>query len=121
MVKTLSLLSTCTRNLKLEIAEFVKKWRPYHFLWKNDKTIRQLLEYSLTEFETTLRYLTELDANLSVEPDMEYFGQSCVALSTEKLKFGLNIEIKAFKHKVRICNIFSTKERKFAMKSHQQI
>ena len=100
VVKTLSLLSQCTKNLKSEIQEFVKKWKPYQFLWKNDKTIRQLLEYTLPEFETNLRYLTELDANLSVEPDMEFFGQSCVALSTEKLKFGLNIEVKAFKHKI---------------------
>lgn len=100
MVKTLSLLSTCTRNLKHEIADFVKKWKPYHFLWKNDKTIRQLLEYTLGEFEANLRYLTELDSNLTIEPDMEFFGQSCVALSIDQLKFGLNIEVKQFKHKI---------------------
>lgn len=100
VVKTLSLLATCTRNLKHELHEFVKKWKPYHFLWKNDKTIRQLLEYSLQDFEANLRYLGDLDSNLNIEPDMEYFGQCCVALSTEKLKFGLNIEVKAFKHKI---------------------
>lgn len=100
VVKTLSLLATCTKNLKHEIQEFIKKWKPYHFLWKNDKTIRQLLEYTLADFEANLRYLTELDANLSLEPDMEYFGQSCVALSIDQLKFGLNIEVKAFKHKI---------------------
>lgn len=76
VVKTLSLISTCTKNLKHEIQEFVKKWKPYHFLWKNDKTIRQLLEYSLADFEANLRYLTELDAQMAIEPDIEYFGQS---------------------------------------------
>lgn len=76
VVKTLSLISTCTKNLKHEIQEFVKKWKPYHFLWKNDKTIRQLLEYTLSDFEANLRYLTELDAQMAVEPDVEYFGQS---------------------------------------------
>lgn len=93
VVKTLSLLSSCIRNVKPELHQFVDKWKPYHFLWKNDKTIRQLLEYSLLDFEGTLRRLVDLDANLLVEPDMQFFGQS-IALSTEKLKFGLAIEIK---------------------------
>lgn len=99
VVKTLSLLSTCTRNLKHDLAEFVKKWKPYHFLWKCDKTIRQLLEYNLMDFEANLRCLGDLDGNLSIEPDMECFGQS-VCLSTNQLKFGLAIEIKAFRHKI---------------------
>ena len=93
VVKTLSLLSTCTRNIKNEIQIFVKKWKPYHFLWKNEKSARQLLECNLQEFEQTLRTLTELGANLLIEPDMQYFGKS-IALSTDKLKFGLQIEIK---------------------------
>lgn len=97
VVKTLSLLSTCTRNVKLDLQTFIKRWKPYHFLWKNDKTTRQLMEYGLQEFESSLRCLAELDANLLVEPNMEHFGQS-VAVSTEKLKFGLAIEIK--------CNLF---------------
>ncbi len=99
VVKTLSLLATCTRNLKHDLQEFIKKWKPFHFLWKNDKTLRQLIEYNLQEFEANLRYLCDLDANLLIAPNIEYFGQS-VALSTEKLKFGLSIEIKAFRHKI---------------------
>uniref|UniRef100_A0A8W7PQG3 Dynein, axonemal, heavy chain 5 n=1 Tax=Anopheles coluzzii TaxID=1518534 RepID=A0A8W7PQG3_ANOCL len=99
VVKTLSLLSSCIRNIKPELTEFVAKWKPYHFLWKNDKTARELLECTLLDFESTLRCLGELDANLLVEPEMQYFGQS-VALSTEKLKFGLAIEIKSFTHKI---------------------
>lgn len=93
VVKTLSLLSTCTREVKVGLQEFVKKWKPYHFLWKNDKTTRQLLEYGLHDFEATLRTLGELDANLVIEPDMQNFGKS-IALSTDRLKFGLAIEIK---------------------------
>jgi dynein heavy chain, axonemal len=93
IVKTISLLATCTKKLKEELQVFIKKWRPYHVLWKNDKTMRQLLEFSLQEFESSLRCLSDLDANLLVEPDLKYFDQS-VALNTEKLKFGLAIEIK---------------------------
>lgn len=93
VVKTLSLLSTCTKNIKNDLSTFIKRWKPYHFVWKNDKTTRQLMEFGLLEFETSLRCLSDLDANLIVEPDMESFGQS-VCISTEKLKYGLAIEIK---------------------------
>lgn len=99
VVKTLSLLGACTRNLKHELQEFIKKWKPFHFLWTNDKTIRKLLDYNLQDFEANLRYLCDLDVLLITEPDIEQFGQS-VALSTERLKFGLLIEIKAFRHKI---------------------
>lgn len=93
VVKTLSLLSTCTKNVKTELQVFIKRWKPYHFLWKNDRTTRQLMEYTLMEFESSLRCLAELDSNLLIEPDMEQFGQS-ISVSTEKLKYGLTIEIK---------------------------
>uniref|UniRef100_A0A1B0GQ26 Dynein, axonemal, heavy chain 5 n=1 Tax=Phlebotomus papatasi TaxID=29031 RepID=A0A1B0GQ26_PHLPP len=99
VVKTLSLLSTCTRNVKQDIQGFIKRWKPYHFLWKNDRTARQLMEYGLHEFESSLRCLADLDANLLIEADMEYFGQS-IAISTEKLKYGLAIEIKSCTHKI---------------------
>lgn len=99
VVKTLSLLGNCCRNVKNDLLNWIKNWKPFHFLWKNDKTIRQLLDYTLIDFEATLRYLTELDQNLSLVPDMEYFGQ-CVVLSTEKLKLGLLCEIKAYTHKL---------------------
>lgn len=99
VVKTLSLLGNCCRNIKNDLQIWVKTWVPFHFLWKNDKTSRQLLEFTLIEFETTLQYLTELDKNLTTIPDLEYFGQ-CVVLSTEKLKLGLICEIKAYTHKL---------------------
>lgn len=93
IVKMLNLLSTCTRSIKPEIQTFIKSWKPYHFLWKNDRSTRELMEYGLMEFESSLRCLAELDANLLVELDMVYIGSS-IAISTEKLKFGLTIEIK---------------------------
>lgn len=97
VVKISTLLGNCTKNVKLELQAFVKRWRPYHFLWKNDCTTRELMEYGLHDFESSLHCLAELDSNLLIESDMEYFGQS-IAISTEKLKFGLTIEIK--------CNLF---------------
>lgn len=93
VAKTLNLLSNCTKNVKPEIQTYIKRWKPYHFLWKNDRTTRQLMEFGLQEFESTLRCLAELDANLLIEPDMEVFGQ-CVAVYNERLKYGLAIEIK---------------------------
>lgn len=99
VVKTLSLLGNCCARVKNELQVWIKTWKPYHFLWKNDKTPRQLLEFTLIEFESTLRYLTELDQSLTIIPELEYFGQ-CVVLSTEKLKLGLVCEIKAYTHKL---------------------
>lgn len=93
IVKMLNLLATCTRSIKPEIQTFIKSWKPYHFLWKNDRSTRELMEYGLLEFESSLRCLAELDANLLVEADMAFIGSS-IAISTEKLKFGLAIEIK---------------------------
>lgn len=93
VVKMLNLLSTCTKNVKPELQQFTKHWKPYNFLWKNDRSTRELMEYSLMDFESSLQCLGELDANLLVEPDFVYFCK-CIAVSTEKLKFGLTIEIK---------------------------
>lgn len=93
VVKALSLLSTCTKNIKPEMQVFIKRWKPYHFLWKNDRTTRELMEFGLQEFESSLRCLAELDSNLLVEPDQEVIGQ-CIAISNERLKFGLAVEIK---------------------------
>ncbi|XP_037924624.1 dynein heavy chain 5, axonemal isoform X2 [Hermetia illucens] len=99
VVKALSLLSTCTKNIKPEMQVFIKRWKPYHFLWKNDRTTRELMEFGLQEFESSLRCLAELDSNLLVEPDQEVIGQ-CIAISNERLKFGLAVEIKSCNHKI---------------------
>lgn len=93
IVKMLNLLASCTKSIRPEIQTFIKSWKPYHFLWKNDRSTRELMEYGLLEFESSLRCLAELDANLLIEADMAYIGSS-IAISTEKLKFGLTIEIK---------------------------
>nr|XP_036233287.1 dynein heavy chain 5, axonemal isoform X1 [Bactrocera oleae] len=99
VVKALNLLSNSTKNIKPEIQTYIKRWKPYHFLWKNDRTTRQLMEFGLQEFESTLRCLAELDANLLVEPEMEVFGH-CVSVYNERLKYGLAIEIKSCNHKI---------------------
>lgn len=99
VVKMQNLLATCTKSIKPELNAFIKRWKPYHFLWKNDRSTRELMEFNLIEFETTLRCLAELDANLLIEPDAVNFC-NVIAVSTEKLKFGLTIEIKAVTHKV---------------------
>lgn len=99
VVKMQNLLASCTKTIKVELTAFVKRWRPYHFLWKNDKTTRELMEFGLLDFESTLRCFSDLDANLLIEPDFVNFGR-CIKASTEKLKFGLTVEIKACTHKV---------------------
>lgn len=93
VVKMLNMLATCTKNVKVEFQAFIKRWKPYNYLWKNERTTRELMEYGLQDFESSLRYLAELDANLLIEPDMAYLS-NCIAVSTDKLKFGLTIEIK---------------------------
>lgn len=76
------------------MADFLERWKPYNFLWKNEKSMRELLQISLTEFETTLRKHGELEDRLATEPDMIIFGTS-IAVSTEKLKYALFTEIKS--------------------------
>lgn len=51
------------------------------------------MELDLLEFESTLRCLADLDSNLLIEPDFVNLG-NCIAVSTERLKYGLAIEIK---------------------------
>ena len=75
------------------------RWKPYKFLWKNERSVRELLLISLTEFESTLRKHGELEDRLATEPDMVLFATS-IALSTEKLKYGLYTEIKGCTHKI---------------------
>jgi dynein heavy chain len=116
IIKLLGMLSTCTLELrqvcysiKLDIhlsfkevevisnlqdlTEFLDRWKPYKFLWRNERNMRELLQISLTEFEATLRKHSELEDRLATEPDMIIFGTS-IAVSTERLKYGLYTEIK---------------------------
>lgn len=78
------------------MAEFMERWKPYNFLWKNERSMRELLQISLTEFENTLRNHGELEDRLATEPDMIIFGSS-IAVSTDKLKYALLTEIKSTK------------------------
>lgn len=94
VVKIQNLLATCTKSVKPELNTFVKRWKPFgNVLFKNDKTTRELMEMELLEFESTLSCLAQLDANLLVEPDFVNLC-NCIAVSTERLKYGLAVEIK---------------------------
>lgn len=77
-----------------EVNTLVKRWRPYHYLWKCEKTLRQLLAWNLNDFELALKRHSELEAKLATEPDVLIIG-NCLAVSTEKLKLGLNTELKS--------------------------
>ncbi|KAG5886924.1 hypothetical protein JTB14_034200 [Gonioctena quinquepunctata] len=99
VIKTLSLLSTCTQDMKQEMTQFVARWRPYNILWRNEKTQRELLNACLTEFETSLRKHEELNERLTTEPDI-FVIANCLAISTENLKYGLVTEIKACSHRI---------------------
>ncbi|XP_039763737.1 dynein heavy chain 5, axonemal [Pararge aegeria] len=99
IVKTLTLLSMCTSHVKTELNTLVKRWRPYHYLWKCEKTLRQLLAWNLNDFELALKRHSELEAKLATEPDVLIIG-NCVAVSTEKLKLGLNTELKNGTYKI---------------------
>ncbi|KAI8431134.1 hypothetical protein MSG28_001183, partial [Choristoneura fumiferana] len=55
---------------KGELNNLVKRWRPYHYLWKCEKTLRQLLTWNLNDFELALKRHSELEAKLATEPDI---------------------------------------------------
>ncbi|XP_047354238.1 dynein axonemal heavy chain 5 isoform X2 [Vespa velutina] len=99
IVKILSMLNNCTQELKQDLSNFFERWEPYKFLWKNERNMRELLHVSLSEFESTLRKHGELEDLLITEPDMILFGRS-IAVSTERLKYGLYTEIKSSTHKI---------------------
>ncbi|KAF5296158.1 hypothetical protein FQA39_LY12612 [Lamprigera yunnana] len=101
VVKTLSLLSTCTQNMKQDLNNFLIRWRPYNVLWRNEKTQRELLNCCLTEFEMYLQKHEELESRLAVEPEVYNIG-TFLAISTEKLKYGLSIEIKSCTQRIGV-------------------
>lgn len=94
IIKVLSMLSSCTQELRQNLMDFLDQWKPYKYLWKNERSMRELLSVSLSNFENTLRKHSELEDKLSSEYDMSYLGTS-IALDTEKLKYGLSMEIKS--------------------------
>ncbi|CAG5099433.1 Similar to DNAH5: Dynein heavy chain 5 [Cotesia congregata] len=99
IIKVLSMLSTCTQELGQDLAAFLEQWTPYKYLWKNEKSMRELLNSTLSNFENTLRKHSELEDKLSTESDMSYLGIS-IALCTEKLKYALATEIKNSTYKI---------------------
>ncbi|XP_046689316.1 LOW QUALITY PROTEIN: dynein axonemal heavy chain 5-like [Homalodisca vitripennis] len=99
VVKTLSLLSSCTQEIKPDLAAFHDRWLPYKFLWENENVKKDIHSVNLTESEASLRRHGELEAELAVEPDMQVFG-NCLTISVEKLKFGLLTEVKACTYRI---------------------
>ncbi|XP_049782831.1 dynein axonemal heavy chain 5 [Schistocerca cancellata] len=99
VVKTLSLLSTCTQDVRQELTAFLERWRPYEFLWQTERGKQDMMAAGLAEFEASLRRHGELEARLSVEPDMHVFA-NCLAVSAEKLKFGLLTEVRACTYRI---------------------
>lgn len=82
VVKTLSLLSTCTQEIKEQFTKFLAKWNPYKILWTNEQTNRrELQKMTLPNFECLLQKYGELESNLSEEDDLFYLG-SCLVVST---------------------------------------
>ncbi|XP_052132221.1 dynein axonemal heavy chain 5, partial [Frankliniella occidentalis] len=98
VVKTLSLLSTCTQEIRVELKGFIDRWAPYKFLWRGAQNRKDMLKLGLTDLEGMLRRHGELEADLATEPDMHYFG--CLAISTERLKFGLLTEVKSCTYRI---------------------
>ncbi|XP_017781875.1 PREDICTED: dynein heavy chain 5, axonemal [Nicrophorus vespilloides] len=99
VVKTLSLLSTCVKDMKKDINTFVVGWKPYSVLWKNEKTVRELQSNCLSDFEGYLQKHKELE--LKLETELEVYGiNNALAIYTEKLKFGLITEINSCTHRV---------------------
>lgn len=93
-----TLLVIIIRRLLQEMNQFISRWRPYNILWKNEKTQRELLLAQLSEFETSLRKHDELNERISTEPEI-FVMANCLAVSTEKLKYGLVTEIKSCTHR----------------------
>ncbi|XP_011504753.1 PREDICTED: dynein heavy chain 5, axonemal [Ceratosolen solmsi marchali] len=99
IIKMFSILSSCTQGLRQNMADFLERWTPYNFLWTDERSIRDLLQISLAEFEAMLRKHGELEKKIVTEPDIVIFGKS-IAVSTEKLQYALLMEIKSSTHKI---------------------
>ncbi|KAL1518053.1 hypothetical protein ABEB36_001736 [Hypothenemus hampei] len=99
VVKTLSLLSGCVQEMRDEMSQFLSRWRPYAVLWQNEKSSRELMNSQLVDFETALRKHEELHERLETEPDVVVIA-NCLAISTEKLKYGILTEIKSCTHRI---------------------
>jgi len=96
---------------------YLERWKPYKTLWKSDQDRKDMLQAGLQDFVNQLRFHGELEADLNIEPDFYYFGQSVVvsagkkssstqnicskiSLVAEKLKFGLLTEVKACTYRI---------------------
>ncbi|XP_073975032.1 dynein axonemal heavy chain 1 [Rhodnius prolixus] len=101
VVKTLSLLSTCVHPIKVELQNYIDKWKPYKMLWSSDSiaTIKDVNKISLLDCELSLLRHVELDSNLELEADRITLADT-IAIYTGQLKLGLTMEIKTSTHKI---------------------
>ncbi|XP_053402509.1 dynein axonemal heavy chain 5-like isoform X4 [Mercenaria mercenaria] len=107
VAKLVSLLSTSINSTKKEVTSALEKFAEYHGIWENDREeeLENFLKDNpkLTEFEWKIKCYEELEVSINGEP--EYYDVGPIALFTEKLKFALNVETKAWRmHYGKACN-----------------
>jgi hypothetical protein len=69
-----------------QLGDFIKRWVPYKFLWRNsEQSKREMLNASLSEFESWLQRHCELESDLTTEPDKHIFGSCLVISAGQKL------------------------------------
>jgi len=100
-------MSYLTFDLVQEVTSALEKFSDYHIIWENDRDeeLETFLKDNpkLSEFEHKIKYYEELEVNINAEP--EYYDVGPIALFTEKLKFALNVETKAWRlHYGKACN-----------------
>ncbi|XP_060585698.1 dynein axonemal heavy chain 5-like, partial [Ruditapes philippinarum] len=107
VAKLVSLLSTSINSTKKEVTSALEKFADYHCIWEKDREedLEAFLKDNpkLTEFESKIKYYEELEVSINSQP--EYYDVGPIALFTEKLKFALNVETKAWRmHYGKACN-----------------
>ncbi|KAK3610339.1 hypothetical protein CHS0354_029807 [Potamilus streckersoni] len=107
VAKLQSLLSTSINSTKKEVTTALEKFAKYHIIWEKDRDedLEQFKKEDpkLGEFEAKIKYYEELEVEINGEP--EYYDVGPIALYTEKLKFGLTTETRAWRlHYGKACN-----------------
>ncbi|KAL1130923.1 hypothetical protein AAG570_012164 [Ranatra chinensis] len=101
VVKSLSLLLNCIQPLKTDMDQFINKWDPFKMLWSNDNVSnkRDVQTVSLTECESSLSNLSQLESSLTLEKD-SHFLNAAICIAVDKLKLGLQTELKTCINKI---------------------
>ncbi|XP_052816057.1 dynein axonemal heavy chain 5-like isoform X6 [Mya arenaria] len=107
VAKLVSLLSTSINSTKKEVTNALEKFGDYHIIWQEDReeSLEKFMKDNpkLSEFESKIKYYEEMERDINSEPVCYDVGP--IALFTEKLKFALNVETKAWRmHYGKACN-----------------